>query len=165
MSKENYDRQKAIDYAHKWAYGRNPQYYNFDSLGGDCTNFVSQCLYAGCGVMNYTPTYGWYYNSLNSRSPSWTGVPFLYNFLTSNKRNGPYGHEAPLEEAVPGDIIQLRFRNYDVFTHSLFIVSTGENPNPMNILIAAHTNNSDNRPINTYTYAQHRLIHIDGARK
>ena len=41
-----YDRQAAVDYAHRWAYHRNPDFYNFDELGGDCTNFASQCLYA-----------------------------------------------------------------------------------------------------------------------
>ena len=38
-----YDRQAAVDYAHRWAYHRNPDFYNFDELGGDCTNFASQC--------------------------------------------------------------------------------------------------------------------------
>ena len=28
---------------------RNPAYLDFHGLGGDCTNFVSQCLYAGAG--------------------------------------------------------------------------------------------------------------------
>lgn len=42
-----YNREKAVEYARRWAYDRNPQYYNFDPIGGDCTNFVSQCLFAG----------------------------------------------------------------------------------------------------------------------
>jgi len=33
-----YNRVKAVEYAHKWAFGRNPKYFNFDKLGGDCTN-------------------------------------------------------------------------------------------------------------------------------
>ena len=78
---EKYNRQKAKEYAKIWAYKRNPRYYNYDSLGGDCTNFISQCIYAGSGVMNYTKTYGWYYNNANDKSPSWTGVDFLYNFF------------------------------------------------------------------------------------
>ena len=69
-----YDREAAVFYARKWAYARNPRYYNFDDLGGDCTNFASQCIYAGCGVMNFTPTFGWYYIDINQRSPSWTGA-------------------------------------------------------------------------------------------
>ena len=55
-----YDRQAAASYAKEWAFGRNPKYYNFNNLGGDCTNFASQCIYAGAGVMNFTPTFGWY---------------------------------------------------------------------------------------------------------
>lgn len=53
-----YDRARAVAYARRWALERNPAYLNFDGLGGDCTNFVSQCLYAGCGVMNFTPVTG-----------------------------------------------------------------------------------------------------------
>ena len=51
-----YNRENAVAYAKKWAYGRNPKYYDFSDLGGDCTNFASQCIYAGSGIMNYTPT-------------------------------------------------------------------------------------------------------------
>ena len=50
-----YDRRAAIRYAHRWAFGRNPRYYDYENIGGDCTNFASQCLYAGTGVMNFTP--------------------------------------------------------------------------------------------------------------
>ena len=160
----DYDRNRAVVYAHRWAFDRNPNYYDFENLGGDCTNFISQCIYAGCKVMNYTPDVGWYYNSSNSRSAAWTGVPYLYNFLINNKGTGPYGHTAPLTDARPGDIIQLTF-NGGVYSHSLLIVSTGEIPDTSNILIATHTFDSDNRPLNTYNYAAHRLICIDGVRR
>ena len=73
----DYDRQAAVDYAHQWAYFRNPQFYDFNSIGGDCTNFVSQCVFAGTGVMNYTPNTGWFYINLNYRAPAWTGVTFF----------------------------------------------------------------------------------------
>ena len=46
VKEKRYDRQKVIEYAKKWAYLRNPKYYNFDSVGGDCTSFASQCIYA-----------------------------------------------------------------------------------------------------------------------
>ena len=42
-----YDRDRAVQYAHTWAFQRNPQYYSYDLLGGDCTNFASQCQKAG----------------------------------------------------------------------------------------------------------------------
>jgi AraC family cel operon transcriptional repressor len=47
-----YDRESAVMYAHEWAYRRNPRFYDFEKIGGDCTNFISQCIYAGCGIMN-----------------------------------------------------------------------------------------------------------------
>jgi hypothetical protein len=158
-----YNRQKAVEYAHRWAFSRNPQYYDFENLGGDCTNFISQCLYAGAGVMNYTRDTGWFYLSLNLRSASWTGVPFLYQFLTTNRGPGPYGHQAPLSEAQIGDIVQLSFDG-NTYSHSLFIVQTGEQPSLHNILIATHTFDADNRPLSTYFYRAYRLIHIDGVR-
>ena len=52
-----YNRRAAGASAHKWAYGRNPAFYDFSEIGGDCTNFASQCLYAGTGIMNFTPDY------------------------------------------------------------------------------------------------------------
>ncbi|MDE5667595.1 MAG: amidase domain-containing protein, partial [Clostridia bacterium] len=79
----DYDRQAAYEYAKKWAFSRNPAFYDFSKIGGDCTNFASQCIYAGAKIMNFTPTFGWFYRSANDRTPSWTGVQFLYNFLVN----------------------------------------------------------------------------------
>ena len=85
-----YDRRAAVLYAHRWAYGRNPAFYDYEHLGGDCTNFASQCIYAGSGVMNFTPTFGWYYIDPDQKAPAWTGVPYLYNFLVrEEKTEGP----------------------------------------------------------------------------
>lgn len=79
-----YDRDAAVNYARKWAMDRNPAYYDFEEIGGDCTNFASQCIFAGARIMNYTPTMGWYYRSSYDRTPSWSGVRYLYEFLTNN---------------------------------------------------------------------------------
>ena len=50
MRERKYDRNKVVEYAEKWAYSRNPKYYNFDLIGGDCTSFVSQCIFAGSNI-------------------------------------------------------------------------------------------------------------------
>ena len=84
-----YNRQWVVNYARVWAYSRNPRFYDFSDLGGDCTNFASQCIFAGAGVMIYTPEVGWFYIDANDRSPSWTGVEFLYDFLVNNLSVGP----------------------------------------------------------------------------
>ena len=158
-----YYREEAVSYAREWAFSRNPAYYTFDDIGGDCTNFVSQCLYAGSGVMNYTPDFGWYYISPDDRSAAWTGVQYLSNFLTTNEGNGPYGSELPLALAQIGDVIQLSFDGIS-FSHTLIITRIILFPTPRNILIASHSNDSLDRPLNTYDYVAARLIHINGVR-
>jgi len=159
-----FDRQAAIDYAHKWAFERNPAYGDFSEMGGDCSNFISQALMAGGAVMNETRDVGWYYHSLGSRAAAWTAVPYLYKFLTTNRGRGPFGHEIPLDEIEPGDIIQLKFAGMEDYSHSLLVVDAGNPPAPWNILIAAHSYDSDYRPLDTYSYVSARGIRIDGIR-
>lgn len=157
-----YDREAAVLYAHQWAYGRNPRFYDYEHLGGDCTNFASQCLYAGSGIMNFTPTYGWYYIDANRKAPAWTGVPYLYNFLTrKNQAVGPLGEPCHLEDLLPGDIIQLSFKGTE-FQHSPIVVSVGQPATRENVLIAAHSYDADYRPLSTYEYRAIRMIHIAG---
>ena len=83
MALRPYDRRAAVLYAHEWAYGRNPKFYDYEHIGGDCTNFASQCIYAGAGVMNYTLTFGWYYISADDKAPAWSGVEPFWRFFSS----------------------------------------------------------------------------------
>lgn len=157
--RKRYDRQKAVDYARRWAYSRNPRFYDFELIGGDCTNFVSQAIYAGGGVMNHTPTFGWYYYDVNQRAPAWTSAEALYRFLTSNKEAGPVAVETDITQIEKGDVVQLSFDGEN-FVHSLLVVSVGETPTRLNTLLAAHSYDADFRPLNTYEYADVRFLHI-----
>lgn len=154
-----YSRPDAVAYAHKWAFSRNSAYMNYDRYGGDCTNFISQCIYAGGARMNYTPTFGWYYIDGNNKAPAWTGVEYLYNFIVGNKGTGPYGVRANIYDIEPGDIIQLSFDG-TIFSHSLFVVQVGLPPGLDKILVATHTMDSDNRPVASYNFHKYRCIHI-----
>lgn len=61
----SYDRTSAVDYAFKWVHSYNTTYYpnlNAPSIGGDCTNFVSQAIFAG----GYAQRDNWWINKLNS---------------------------------------------------------------------------------------------------
>ena len=161
---KSYDRYRAVEYARKWALSRNPIFENFTGIGGDCTNFVSQAVYAGSCEMNYTPTFGWYFRSLEDRAPAWTGVRAFYDFFTGSGdfaptvlREGPFGYVTERKYAQLGDVIQLANEAGD-FYHTLIITGFdgGE------ILVSAHSDDSLDRPLSTYTNASERIIHIIG---
>lgn len=158
-----YDRAAAVAYAHKWAYGRNPAFFDYEEIGGDCTNFASQCLYEGTGIMNYTPTFGWYYIDPNRKAPAWTGVAYFYNFMTrAEKSPGPFAIQSDLEGLLPGDFVQLRFQA-EVFGHTPIIVAMGFPPTLENTLVAAHSYDADWRPLSSYNFQEIRFLHILGA--
>lgn len=159
-----YNRQKVLEYAQTWAYDRNPRYYNFDSIGGDCTSFASQCIFAGSNVMNYSKLNGWYYINGNDKSPSWSGVEFLYNFLTTNKLSGPYGKKVSQSEIEIGDIAQLSFDG-NVFGHTLVIVKIENKLDLNQIFISSHTFDSFNKRISEYNFEKIRFAHIEKVRK
>lgn len=163
MKEKAYNRQKVLEYAQKWAYNRNPKYYNFDNVGGDCTSFVSQCIYAGSEVMNYAKQNGWYYINGNNKSPSWSGVEFLYNFLTTNKLAGPYGKEVGQNKIEIGDIAQLSFDG-NKFAHTLVIVKIEDKVDLNRIFISSHTFDSFNKRISEYNFEKIRFVHIEKVR-
>lgn len=151
-----YNRNNAVAYAREWALSRNPQYFDFHGIGGDCTNFASQCIYAGAGVMNYTRDVGWYYISPNDRAAAWSGVQYLYRFLTTNQGAGPVGRDADLSEIQLGDVIFLS--NGQRLYHTLVVTgfdTDGE------ILICAHTVDSYMRRLDTYNYVRAYSVHIE----
>lgn len=159
---QSYDRRAAVLYAHEWAFGRNPQFYDYETIGGDCTNFASQCLYAGGGIMNFLPDFGWYYIDSDQKAPAWTGVPFLYNFLTRREPSvGPVAQECRLWELQPGDLVQLIFKG-EVFQHTPVVVRADRAQSTDQVLVAAHSYDADNRPLSTYEYQEVRYLHIPG---
>ncbi len=161
-----YDRRRAVEYARRWALSRNPLFIDFTGQGGNCTSFVSQCIFAGAPVMNYTPTFGWYYVSAENRAPAWSGVDELYSFLTgapdfaqANKGYGPYATDARRAGAIDvGDVIQLANSNGE-FYHTLIISQFTDT----DILVCAHSNDALDRPLSSYNYTTLRALHIEGA--
>ncbi len=161
-----YDRAKAVEYARRWALERNPIFEDYTGIGGDCTNFVSQAIFAGTCVQNYTRDLGWYYISPENRAPAWTSVEYFYDFMTGvpafiseNGGTGPFGSPIPLQMVQPGDVIQLADEAGD-FYHTLIVskVEGGE------IYICAHSDDALDRPLSSYNNASERALTITGAR-
>lgn len=158
-----YNRDQALAYANKWVFQYNPRYYNFSKIGGDCTNFASQILYAGCGIMNHD-TNGWYYINVNRRSPSWSGVEFLYNFLINNRGCGPSGEQVDLKDLKCGDLVQLSLKGHR-FEHCPVVVDIKRPLSFANIFVSTHSRDTHYYPLSNYKWVDIRYVHIKGAKK
>ncbi len=160
-----YNRENAVSYAKRWALSRNPLFADFTGGGGNCTNFVSQALLAGAPVMDLTPTFGWYYRSINDRAPAWSSVESFYDFLTKSNDfagrmgEGPFGIVARSTSDIDiGDAVQLANSTGD-FYHTLIISGFADG----DILVCAHSNDALDRPLSTYDFASMRILHILGS--
>ncbi|WP_142414932.1 amidase domain-containing protein [Hathewaya massiliensis] len=140
----NYNRDNAVNYARKWALGRNPAYLDFEDLGGDCTNFVSQCVHAGGIPMDIERPHVWKYygsqwnesSSRVGRSSSWTAVIYFRNYAKNNIKGSGLRAEvgADLKTLLPGDIIQI-----EDFHGTVILENVYRNGNLVDFLIACHT--------------------------
>ena len=138
-----------------------PGFYDYENVGGDCTNFASQCVFAGSGVMNFTPDFGWYYIDANQKSPSWTGVPYFWNFMTRQAPSvGRWPSPAPWRTCSPGTgAAELQRPGVPAYAGG----SAGDGAITLEtVLIAAHSYDADNRPLSTYTFQDIRFLHVLG---
>ena len=114
----SYNRTAAKNYAH--AYWNSPNtsaWCDYTNNGGDCTNFVSQCLYAGGWTKqngSYCSNSVWYHNgagycwntsTVKNYSCSWTQANNMYGYLSNSKR--VYQASYPLSYYQIGDVVQL----------------------------------------------------------
>ena len=160
-----YNRAHAVEYARRWALGRNPLFADFTGIGGNCTNFVSQAVLAGSCTMNFTPDYGWYYVSVDDRAPAWSSVEYFYDFITQsptfraqNGGVGPFGVEVSRESVMIGDAVQLANASGDWY-HTLMVCGFQGN----DILVCAQSDDALDRPLSTYrNAADFRFLHIKG---
>lgn len=85
-----YSARNARAYADKWWNGHNPNYKSNEKNGGDCANFVSQCLYAG-GLSKMTGLFGsskgWHHLKkfgIFQISNAWGNASYLFSWLFDN---------------------------------------------------------------------------------
>ena len=150
-----YQRTEAVRYALRWALHRNPAYFDYESLGGDCTNFISQVLLAGGAPMDFTEIFGWYYRSANDKAPAWTAVEPLYRYLMRKKGGGVTASLTDLHHLELGDLIQFSFDGTH-FQHTAVVTgSRGGVP-----LVCAHSVDVRQRPMDTYEFRGVRFLHI-----
>lgn len=136
----SYDRRAAVQYAERWWNSYNPA---FESFSDDCTNFVSQCLYAGGAPMWGAPIRerGWWYED-NNWSFSWSVAHSLRWYLSGSTK-GLTGKEVErVEQLLPGDVICYDFQGDGRWDHTTIVVAKDADGMP---LVNAHTDNSRHR--------------------
>lgn len=139
-----YDRLKVQQYAETWWDQANPEYIHFDV---DCTNYVSQCLYAGNAPMNYTGKRdkGWWYRGETNQeqwSFSWSVSHSLQWFLSTSTSNLRADLVQSAEQLAIGDVIIYDWDGNSKYQHSTIVVAKDASGMP---LVNAHTANSRHR--------------------
>ena len=116
-----YNRQKAVEYAQRFALKTNPKFFDYANSGGNCANYVSQCVYAGAPQMNFDSN-GWFYFSPSKTSVSWANVEPFFNFATTKSQEGFFASSTKNFELLDiGDVVQLKFANKSIYSHSLMV--------------------------------------------
>lgn len=116
----SYDVNKAVEYADKYALKYNPNYSDYNSIGGDCANFVSQCLYAGGLQM----TEDWFWKSYDNRSGSWAYCPSQVEYFT---KAGWKLIENPTDgQVVKGNPVYYYSSSKDRYSHAAICVGVND---------------------------------------
>ncbi|MGV8905565.1 MAG: amidase domain-containing protein [Acetobacterium sp.] len=173
-----YNSMAAINYANTWVDPvmviRNEEDFAiYDGYGGNCNNFISQCLNAGGIPMDTigdaVTQWKWYgetvnpYQGSSGRSPSWAGVQEFYNYASENSG---YGLAAVVGDNIysgsPGDILQYAISGE--WVHSVIItdVVKDREGQVLDYLINSNTTDRINYPASAYGYTDLRLIKIRG---
>ena len=164
-----YVASRGVQYASTYGQNVNPYFYNYSN---DCTNFVSQCIWAAYGGWSATMSvsdmqsnianhvrmvpYTWQGGpTQNDCSTNWINVDSLWNYVTSNQGNGPkatgynngnwYTGVLPIDISI-GDVLQRSSDGSD-YSHSVYVVYTpgGSNPAYNEIYVAQHSSNYTRR--------------------
>lgn len=166
----NYSRRAAVKYAVTYAIKPNPHYRYFAAHGdggGDCSSFISQCLYAGGAVMIYDKPRPWWYNTngtalINKHtwSLSWSVANSLYWFLKvqgTSKATGLRGLEVKnIDELELGDVIQYENISGSIY-HSAIITAFTYEKGVKEPLISQHSFNALNI---SYVKPKAKKIHL-----
>ncbi len=122
-----YRRDLAAAYADRWWSDPNPSYENFEV---NCTNYVSQCIFAGSAPMNYTGKRdsGWWYRGFSGGrenwSYSWAVSNALKNFLSAPRSSGLRATVVEsADQLALGDVITYDWSGDNRFQHSTIVTA------------------------------------------
>ena len=118
----SYDRKAAVEYAKKYWKDYNKDYINYADIGGDCANFVSQCMIAG--------GFNFYGCSVTLRD-SKASLPRVKDIYTCLLQKG-WHHSKTLPPSFKA--------GYPVFLDDLSHIMIASSVNEGKVKISGHTN-------------------------
>ncbi|MFC7749444.1 amidase domain-containing protein [Paenibacillus thermoaerophilus] len=140
-----YDREAARQYADEYWNKRNPAYESFEV---NCTNYISQCLFAGGVPMNYTGKResGWWYAGKSGGKEAWSYSWAVAHSLQLYLLNSPTGLRGTAvsssAELDIGDVIFYDWDGNGRFQHSVIVTDRDGSGQP---LVNANTADSRRR--------------------
>lgn len=149
FSSGTYNAALAANYAKTWWNSYNPEYTNYDAINqGDCTNFVSQCLYAG--GMNTD-------NSWRPYTGAWANPQGLADYLVSQGYRLIICPSA--SQVSVGDVLLYRVWEDPnrTWTHAAICVEANGNSRT----VCAH-NNPYNSTSWTMGYSKYAVVQLNG---
>lgn len=162
-----YRREAAVAYAERWWNEPNASYEEFEV---NCTNYVSQCIFAGGIPMDYTGRResGWWYrgrqNNVEQWSYSWAVSNALQNYLSQPRSYGLRAEVVDRPELLQlGDVICYDWDGNGRFQHSTIVTAFTPEGMP---LVNANTVSSRHRYWDyrdSYAWTdrtQYRFFHI-----
>ena len=164
-SNMGYNRTDAAAYVAAYTRQPNNEYMNYDSLGGDCTNFASQVLVAGGlemtePVENPVNSTSWYYYYDSApglgRTSSWTGAhQFREYWADVNGQGGKHAYEfikytagdfdddsiwyEIYEYLEPGDIVQYVYGSNGETYHTQIVHRTSYENSEYKVSMGQHS--------------------------
>ncbi len=166
-----YDREAAVAYARQFVGQRSEDWADYGEQGGNCQNFVSQCLSAG-GIPMDTQgekTWKWFGAAVDETSEdrgcslSWINVDYFYAYARDNQGYGLCaGTGADFWSGRPGDLIVMGTPSD--WNHIVIIteVIKDENGQVVDYLICSNTLDVKDFPVSAYPQRGRELIRIFG---
>lgn len=159
-----------IEYAEKFALAPKDKRIFYTAGDSDCTNFVSQCIWASLG--GYDPrdmdttisnikkqefmVTGVWYGSQYGGSMPWENVTSLWDFITNNNKTGPkakgYNNDKPyynlsMDTIALGDVIQVKKDGDLRYSHSAYVTAITYEKGVKQIYISQHSYDKLNRSL------------------
>lgn len=147
-SADSYNADTAVSYARQYALSYNSAYNSYKGKGGDCANFVSQCLFAG--GLSTDATWKPY-------TTAWNGANALRIYLRDNKKYTCYAKgNISLSNISIGDLLWEVGSDGTGFGHVTIVTSVSAS----GVTICGHTNDRKDTTYSTSYINSNVVYHV-----